>query len=31
VVVAAISEQRNQETARLIEEAGGQVLAVTCA
>lgn len=30
VVVASRSEQRNQETARMIEEAGGRVLAVTC-
>jgi NAD(P)-dependent dehydrogenase (short-subunit alcohol dehydrogenase family) len=30
VVAADVSEQRNQETARLIEELGGRVLAVTC-
>lgn len=30
VVIADISEQGNQETARMIDEAGGQVLAVTC-
>ncbi|MEH2236032.1 SDR family oxidoreductase [Nostoc sp.] len=30
VVVADISEQGNQETARMIEELGGQVLTVTC-
>src|ERR687894_997505 len=30
VVVADISEQRVQETARRIEEAGGRALAVTC-
>ena len=30
VVVTDVSEQRNQETARLIEELGGRVLAVTC-
>jgi NAD(P)-dependent dehydrogenase (short-subunit alcohol dehydrogenase family) len=30
VVVADISEQGSQETARLIEELGGRVLAVTC-
>src|SRR5687767_1245714 len=30
VVVADIAEQGNQETARLIEEQGGRVLAVTC-
>ncbi len=30
VVVADVSEQGNQETARLIEEAGGRVLAVRC-
>jgi NAD(P)-dependent dehydrogenase (short-subunit alcohol dehydrogenase family) len=30
VVVADVSEQGNQETARMIEEAGGLVLAVRC-
>src|SRR5256885_7511773 len=30
VVVTDVSEQGNQETARLIEELGGRVLAVTC-
>jgi NAD(P)-dependent dehydrogenase (short-subunit alcohol dehydrogenase family) len=30
VVVADVSEQGNQETARLIEEAGGRALAVRC-
>jgi NAD(P)-dependent dehydrogenase (short-subunit alcohol dehydrogenase family) len=30
VVVADISEQDNQETARMIEEAGGRALAVRC-
>ena len=30
VVVADVSEQGNQETARLIEETGGHALAVTC-
>jgi NAD(P)-dependent dehydrogenase (short-subunit alcohol dehydrogenase family) len=30
VVVADVSEQGSQETARLIEELGGRVLAVTC-
>ncbi|MEH2351592.1 MAG: SDR family oxidoreductase [Nostoc sp.] len=30
VVVADISEQGNQETARMIEELGGRVLTVTC-
>jgi NAD(P)-dependent dehydrogenase (short-subunit alcohol dehydrogenase family) len=30
VVVADISEQGNQETARMIEEAGGRTLAVRC-
>jgi len=30
VVVADASERSNQETARMIEEAGAQVLAVTC-
>jgi NAD(P)-dependent dehydrogenase (short-subunit alcohol dehydrogenase family) len=30
VVVADVSEQGNQETARMIEEAGGRALAVTC-
>lgn len=30
VVVADISEQGNQETARMIEEAGGRALAVRC-
>ena len=30
VVVADVSEQGNQETARLIDEAGGRALAVTC-
>src|SRR5204863_9431600 len=30
VVVADVSEQGNQETARLIEEQGGRALAVTC-
>jgi NAD(P)-dependent dehydrogenase (short-subunit alcohol dehydrogenase family) len=30
VVVADLSEQRNQETARMIEEAGGWALAVKC-
>src|SRR5947207_9582738 len=30
VVVADISEQGNQETARMIEEVGGRALAVTC-
>jgi NAD(P)-dependent dehydrogenase (short-subunit alcohol dehydrogenase family) len=30
VVVADVSEQDNHETARLIEEAGGRVLAVRC-
>jgi NAD(P)-dependent dehydrogenase (short-subunit alcohol dehydrogenase family) len=30
VVVADISEQGNQETARMIEEAGGQALPVAC-
>lgn len=30
VVVADVSEQENQETARLIGERGGQALAVTC-
>ena len=30
VVVADVSEQGNQETARMIEEAGGRALAVRC-
>ena len=30
VVVADVSEQGNQETARLIERAGAQALAVAC-
>ena len=30
VVVADVSEQGNQETARMIEEAGGRALAVAC-
>ncbi len=30
VVVADVSEQGNQETARLVEEAGGRALAVRC-
>lgn len=30
VVVADVSEQGNQETARMIEQLGGRVLAVTC-
>ena len=30
VVVADLSEQRNRETARMIEEAGGRALAVRC-
>src|SRR3989440_5923529 len=30
VVVADVSEQGNQETARLIEESGGQALAIRC-
>lgn len=30
VVVADVSEENNRETARLIEEIGGQALAVTC-
>src|SRR3546814_16665272 len=30
VVVADISEQGNQDTARMIEEAGGRALAVIC-
>src|SRR5438034_757613 len=30
VVVADVSEQANQETARLIKEGGGRVLAVRC-
>ena len=30
VVIADVSEQGNRETARLIEEAGGQALAVKC-
>jgi NAD(P)-dependent dehydrogenase (short-subunit alcohol dehydrogenase family) len=30
VVVADVSEQGNQETARMIEELGGRALAVTC-
>src|SRR5881396_2179499 len=30
VVVADVSEQGNQETARMIEEQGGRALAVTC-
>jgi NAD(P)-dependent dehydrogenase (short-subunit alcohol dehydrogenase family) len=30
VVVAGLTEQANQEAARMIEEAGGQALAVTC-
>ncbi len=30
VVVADVSEESNQETARMIEEIGGRVLAVTC-
>jgi NAD(P)-dependent dehydrogenase (short-subunit alcohol dehydrogenase family) len=30
VVVADVSEQGNQETARMMEEAGGRALAVTC-
>ena len=30
VVVADVSEQRNQETARMIEELGGRALAVRC-
>ena len=30
VVVADVSEQGNQETARLIEEQGGRALAVRC-
>src|SRR4051794_41886879 len=30
VVVADVAAEGNQETARLIEQAGGQALAVTC-
>ena len=30
VVVADVSEQANQETARMIEEAGGRALAIRC-
>ena len=30
VVVADVSEQGNQETARMIEEAGGRALAIRC-
>jgi NAD(P)-dependent dehydrogenase (short-subunit alcohol dehydrogenase family) len=30
VVVADVSEQGNQETARMIEEQGGRALAVRC-
>src|SRR2546422_8780930 len=30
VVVADVSEQGNQETARMIEEAGGRALAIKC-
>ena len=30
VVVADLTEQRNQETARMIKEAGGSALAVKC-
>src|SRR3954447_9542205 len=30
VVVADVSEQGNQETTRMIDEAGGRALAVTC-
>jgi NAD(P)-dependent dehydrogenase (short-subunit alcohol dehydrogenase family) len=30
VVVADVSEQANQETARMIEEAGGRGLAIRC-
>src|SRR3979490_3153527 len=30
VVVADVSEQGNQETARMIEESGGRALAVRC-
>src|SRR4051794_22190519 len=30
VVVADVSEQGNQDTARMIEEAGGRTLAVRC-
>src|SRR5688572_23718555 len=30
VVVADVSEQDNQETARMIEEAGGRALAIRC-
>ena len=30
VVVADVSEQNNQDTARMIQELGGQALAVTC-
>src|SRR5215213_3539255 len=30
VVVADVSEQGNQETARLVEEAGGRALAIRC-
>src|SRR5512132_4213731 len=30
IVVADVSEQGNRETARMIEEAGGRVLAVRC-
>src|SRR3712207_9164842 len=30
VVAADVSEQGNQETARLVEEAGGRALAVRC-
>jgi len=30
VVVADVSEQANQETARMIQELGGHALAVTC-
>jgi NAD(P)-dependent dehydrogenase (short-subunit alcohol dehydrogenase family) len=30
VMVADVSEQGNRETARMIEEAGGRTLAVTC-
>ena len=30
VVVADVSEQGNQETARMIEQAGGRALAVKC-
>src|SRR4051794_39362046 len=30
VIAADVSEQGNEETARLIKEVGGRVLAVTC-